>query len=85
MCPEGAFCNYHQEEQALLCIQEHDSKHLLIQKLHVGTGLVDRFGIVEYLKTSMFTLCDHRHRKSGHDNLGFALRKELAELLKRSA
>jgi hypothetical protein len=59
-----------------------DSKDLLIQRLHVGAASVDRFGIVEDLRTSVFTLCDHRDRKSSLHGLRPAPRKELAELLK---
>ena len=50
-----AFRNINQEDQASLCIQENDSKDLLIQKLQVGTDSVDRFGILEQLRTSVFT------------------------------
>ena len=81
---ESAFRNINHRDQASLYIEEQHSKDLLIQKLHVGTGSVDRFGIVEQIRTSVFTLCDHRERKSGHHCLGFARRKELAELLEGS-
>src|SRR5260370_30732458 len=82
---ESAFRNINHRDQASLCIEEHDSKDLLIQKLHVGTGSVNRFWIVEHLGTSVFALTDHRHRKNGHHGLGFAAREALTDLLKRSA
>ena len=38
---KGAVRNINHRDQASLCIEEHDSKNLLIQKLHVGTGSID--------------------------------------------
>jgi hypothetical protein len=81
---EGAFRNINYRDQTLLSIQQHDSKHFLIEKLHIGTGSIDRFRIIKGLGTSVLTLSDHRHRKSSHHCLGFALWQELTQLLKGS-
>ena len=82
---KSAFCNINHRDRASLCIEEHDSKYLLIEELHVGTGSVDRFGIVKHVRTSVFTLCDCRHREGSHHRLSFAAREELTDVLKRSA
>jgi hypothetical protein len=79
-----AFGNINQRDQALLRIQEQDSKHFLFEKLHIGARAINRVWMIKHIRTSMLTLCDQRHGESNHHRLGFRSREELAELLKGS-
>jgi hypothetical protein len=81
---EGTFRNINHRDQALFCTQEHDSKHFLSEKLHIGTGSQDRFRIIEDVRTSVLTFCDHGHGKGSHHRLCFALWQELTQLLKEA-
>ena len=44
-----AFGNINQRDQALFCIQEHDSKHFLLEKLHIGAGAINRFRMIKHV------------------------------------
>ena len=82
---KSALGNVDHRDQPLARIKQDNAQNLLIEKLHISTSVINGFRVIEHVRTSVLTLCDHRHGESSHHRLGFTLRQALTQLLKRSA
>jgi hypothetical protein len=62
---------------AVACVQKKNAEHLLVEKLHVGASPIDRFRIVELLRTGVLSFGYSEHAQSSSNSLGLTLWKEL--------
>src|SRR5258708_15122924 len=81
---ESTLGNIDHCDQSVARIKQDNPQNLLIEKLHISAGTINRFRAVECFATSMFTLGDCRHRECRNQGLRLAAREELKQLLNRS-
>src|SRR5258708_37658600 len=81
---ESTLGNIDHCDQSLARIKQDNPQNLLIEKLHIRAGTINRFRAVECFRTRVLTLGDCRHRERSNQRLGLTAREELKELLNRS-
>jgi hypothetical protein len=47
-----------------LAIKQNNTHHLLMKSFHVEVGFINRFGVVEWSRQSVLSLCDVGNRKT---------------------
>src|ERR1700739_3942772 len=81
---ESTLSNIDHCDQSLARIKQDNPQNLLIEKLHLSAGTINRFRAVECFRTRVLAFGDCRHRERSNQRLCFAARKELNKLLNRS-
>src|ERR1700760_1419023 len=81
---ESALGNIDHCDQSLARIKQDNPQNLLIEKLHISAGTINKFRAVECFRTRVLAFGDCRHRERGNQHLPFAAREELKQLLNRS-
>src|SRR6201984_3329619 len=81
---ESTLGNIDHCDQSLARIKQDNPQNLLIEKLHISAGTINRFRAVECFRTRMFTFGDCRHRERSNQHLRPTAREELNQLLNGS-
>src|ERR1700748_2386394 len=68
-------------DQSLARIKQDNPQNLLIEKLHISAGTINRFRAVECFRTRVLAFGDRRHRERSNQHLRLAARDELKQLL----
>src|SRR5258708_30806112 len=81
---ESTLGNIDHCDQSLARIKQDNPQNLLIEKLHISAGTINRFRAVECFRTRVLAFGDCRHRERSKQHLRLAAREEFKQLLNRS-
>src|ERR1700751_1636912 len=82
---ESTLGNIDHCDQSLARIKQDNPQNLLIEKLHISAGTINRFWAVECFRTRVLAFGDCRHRERSNQHLRLATWQELNQLLDGSA